>query len=93
MRGEGSGQTPAHWAAAAGHDETLSVLLEAEPHALLLRDERGVSLADVAQKEDNHRLQGQLLALEREPYVCVRVHRELVTHRPLSASRGDGERE
>ena len=49
VRGDNSGQTAAHWAAGSGHDDALGALLDADPHALLVRDERQL---DVRRRRD-----------------------------------------
>ena len=86
VRGTDSGQTPAHWAAAAGHGRALAELLAQAPDTLILRDERALSPADVAQREGHLPLQSELLGRERAAHVCVRVSKELAAHRAVEFS-------
>ena len=85
VRGEGSGQTAAHWAAVGGHAECLKLLLAAEPHSLFLRDEREQTPAKLAQREGFSRLQGALRRLETERVVCVRVRCEAAVQGALGS--------
>ncbi len=92
VRGESSGQTAAHWAAGSGHSEALELLLSADPHCLLMHDERELAPAAVAARDGHIWLQHALEKLEREKVVCVRVHRETTMQRPLASAAGGGER-
>ena len=50
VRGDNSGQTAAHWAAGRA-TTTRSARLDADPHALLVRDERQLDVAAVAARD------------------------------------------
>lgn len=97
VRGDNSGQTPAHWAAASGQTAALEVLLEADPQALVLEDERQLSLARVAANNGHGWLDNAMQRLTEEPVVCVRVEREMTLQKPLSmrgfASENEGSTE
>lgn len=83
VRGNDSGQTAAHWAAASGHTEVLELLLAEDPHALLLEDERQMSVSAVAARDGHPWLQSALDGLMREQVVCVRISRETTLARSL----------
>jgi len=95
VRGDGSGQTAAHWAAATGHSESLAALLSAEPHALLLRDERDLTPAAVAQRDGHTWLKDALEGLRDQQVVCVQVSYEMGAQLPVGspASTPASERE
>lgn len=90
VRGNDSGQTPAHWAAASGHTGALELLLAEDPHALLLEDERDMSLAALAARDGHPWLQSALEGLREEKVVCVRISREATLQRPLDDLPVDG---
>eukprot|EP00322_Chrysochromulina_rotalis_P026402 CAMPEP_0115856380 /NCGR_PEP_ID=MMETSP0287-20121206/15023_1 /TAXON_ID=412157 /ORGANISM="Chrysochromulina rotalis, Strain UIO044" /LENGTH=164 /DNA_ID=CAMNT_0003310553 /DNA_START=1 /DNA_END=496 /DNA_ORIENTATION=- len=87
VRGNDSGQVPAHWAAASGHTETLELLLADDPHALVLADEREMSLATLAARDGHPWLQQALEGLASEKVVCVKVLREATLQRPLDGGK------
>ena len=93
VRGNDSGQTAAHWAAASGHSEALELLLAEDPHALLLEDEREMTLATLAARDGHPWLQAALDDLKGEKVVCVRIAREATLQRPLTAAGGSPEEE
>ena len=95
MRGNDSGQTPAHWAAASGHTRALEALLHYDPHGLLMEDERQMAPKAVAARDGHPWLQAALSSLEAEAVVCVRVTREATARKvlegaPAAASGGGG---
>ena len=85
MRGTDSGQTPAHWAAASGHVAVLELLLAEDPHALLIEDERDMSIAAVAGRDGHPWLQSKLDGLAQEKVVCVKLIREATFHKAIGA--------
>jgi hypothetical protein len=87
VRGNDTGQTPAHWAAATGQGACLAALLEAAPHALLLRDERELTPAGLAAREGHEKLQMALSRLEGAEVVCIRVHVEMSARGPVGSGR------
>ena len=89
MRGDNSGQTAAHWAAGSGHDDALGALLDADPHALLVRDERQLDVAADATRDAHGATAWDLDALGRERVVCVRVTRAMAVQRPVHLHSDD----
>ena len=89
VRGDNSGQTAAHWAAGSGHDDALGALLDADPHALLVRDERQLDVAAVATRDGHGATAWDLDALGRERVVCVRVTRAMAVQRPVHLHSDD----
>ena len=60
------------------------MLLDADPHALLVRDERQLDLAAVAARDGHGRAALDLEDLGKERVVCVRVTRAMAMQRPVS---------
>lgn len=85
VRGEHSGQTAAHWAAASGHSEALEILLHADPQALVLEDERQLSLSQVAAAQGHGWLRDAMQRLKEEPVVCVRIEREMTLQKAITS--------
>eukprot|EP00964_Phaeocystis_antarctica_P075968 scaffold46953_cov62-Phaeocystis_antarctica.AAC.10 len=73
VRGDASGQTAAHWAAAGGHTAALDALLSARPASLLQADERDHTPGGVAAAAGHGWLQSALTKLETEKVVPVRT--------------------
>ena len=89
VRGNDSGQTAAHWAAASGHSAALELLVGEDPHGLLMEDERQMAPAAVAARDGHPWLQESLVSLERERMVCVRVTRDATMQRVLGDPAGE----
>ena len=81
-------------AAGSAHTAALEALLQHDPHALLMQDERQLAPAAVAARDGHPWLKTGLDRLANERVVCVRVHREATMQRVLhsrDAREGDDE--